>query len=187
MKVQAVGLFWFRDAIQYHELKNIFTDADVLSDSYTSGNTTLKNWLSVSKEAGNELLKLKRIQPSSSLGVQAKALESMPKVECSSHPLRLTNNFSANANVIGAIEMVVPSYLIVIFRSYHHHHFPSSVCARLGCVYGMLGSKWQRMATSSGTPRVFHFPTPWLPRGLPFFGNLRPIAALVLNWIFNIS
>ena len=29
MKVQAIGLFWFRDAIQYHEFKKIFTDADV--------------------------------------------------------------------------------------------------------------------------------------------------------------
>lgn len=35
MNVQAVGIFWFRDALQYHEYKKIFTDADVLSDSYT--------------------------------------------------------------------------------------------------------------------------------------------------------
>lgn len=35
MKVQAVGILWFRDAGQYHEFKKIFTDADVLSDSYT--------------------------------------------------------------------------------------------------------------------------------------------------------
>lgn len=35
MKVQAVGIFWFRDALQYHEYKKIFTDADVLADSYT--------------------------------------------------------------------------------------------------------------------------------------------------------
>ena len=115
MKVQAVGLFWFRDAIQYHELKNIFTDADVLSDSYTEWKHDAEKLIKRVERGGNELLKLKRIQPSSSPGVQAKALESMPKVECSSHPLRLTNNFSANANVIGAIEMVVPSYLIVIF------------------------------------------------------------------------
>ncbi|EOZ6583464.1 TPA: hypothetical protein ACUB1K_003400 [Klebsiella michiganensis] len=35
MKVQAVGIFWFRDALQYHEYKKIFTDADVLAASYT--------------------------------------------------------------------------------------------------------------------------------------------------------
>lgn len=34
MNVQAVGIFWFRDALQYHEYKKIFTDADVLADSY---------------------------------------------------------------------------------------------------------------------------------------------------------
>lgn len=35
MKIQTVGIFWFRDALQYHEYKKIFTDADVLADSYT--------------------------------------------------------------------------------------------------------------------------------------------------------
>ncbi|EBZ2142400.1 hypothetical protein D8R48_18045 [Salmonella enterica subsp. enterica serovar Newport] len=35
MKVQAVGIFWFRDTLQYHEYKKIFTDADVLAASYT--------------------------------------------------------------------------------------------------------------------------------------------------------
>ncbi|MBS3894987.1 hypothetical protein [Serratia marcescens] len=35
MKIQAVGILWFRDAAQYHEYKQIFTDADVLAPSYT--------------------------------------------------------------------------------------------------------------------------------------------------------
>ena len=40
MKVQAVGLFWFRDAIQYHELK-IFLLMLMCSPTVTpSGNTT---------------------------------------------------------------------------------------------------------------------------------------------------
>lgn len=35
MQVQAIGILWFKDAIQYHEYKKIFTDSKVLSDSYS--------------------------------------------------------------------------------------------------------------------------------------------------------
>ena len=58
MKVQAVGLFWFRDAIQYHELKNIFTDADVLSDSYTEWKHDAEKLIKRDERSGQRVIKV---------------------------------------------------------------------------------------------------------------------------------
>ncbi len=58
MKVQAVGLFWFRDAIQYHELKNIFTDADVLSDSYTEWKHDAEKLIKRVERSGQRVIKV---------------------------------------------------------------------------------------------------------------------------------
>lgn len=35
MQVQALGILWFKDATQYTEYKKIFTDSQVLSESFT--------------------------------------------------------------------------------------------------------------------------------------------------------
>jgi len=35
MQVQAYGIFWFKDAAQYHEYKTIFTDSVVLAVSFS--------------------------------------------------------------------------------------------------------------------------------------------------------
>ncbi|EEQ4682682.1 TPA: hypothetical protein ACHIDC_004269 [Escherichia coli] len=57
MKVQAVGLFWFRDAIQYHELKKILTDADALPDSYTEWKYNAEKLIKRLERGGQRVIK----------------------------------------------------------------------------------------------------------------------------------
>ncbi|RUR94739.1 hypothetical protein PB16LOC_01036 [Pectobacterium versatile] len=58
MKVQAVGIFWFRDAIQYHEYKKIFTDADVLATSYTEWKRNAEKLIKRIEGKGQRVIKV---------------------------------------------------------------------------------------------------------------------------------
>lgn len=57
MKVQAVGIFWFRDALQYHEYKKIFTDADVLATSYTDWKRNAEKLIKRIERNGQRVIK----------------------------------------------------------------------------------------------------------------------------------
>lgn len=57
MKVQAVGIFWFRDAIQYHEYKKIFTDADGLATSYSTWKRNTEKLIKRVERNGQRVIK----------------------------------------------------------------------------------------------------------------------------------
>lgn len=57
MKVQAVGVFWFRDALQYHEYKKIFTDANGLPVSYTTWKRNTEKLIKHVERNGQRVIK----------------------------------------------------------------------------------------------------------------------------------